>query len=257
MSRKQEEFVRRLTGEEGQRLVRAAHTGPHRITQRRAMILLASAQGRSAQDIAAMIDGSVDYVGEVIHAFNEHGFRTLDWSQNGVAGGLSKTTDDTIAGTIAATPWPTPVTWASRSRASRRTIAPPRRLPKPSPFAAHPGDQLPVREDAAGLARSRLPGQEQPDARLRHAPGDERALRGDDLGPLVLQSPSEGSGARGTGQPDSGPPTPSEPLGLTSDERHRLSELERENARLRQECELLKAAAALFAAESRSALSRP
>ena len=40
--------------------------------------------------------------------------------------------------------------------------------------------------------------------------------------------------------------------GLTSSERERLKELERENARLRMERDLLKRAAAFFAAETES-----
>jgi transposase len=42
----------------------------------------------------------------------------------------------------------------------------------------------------------------------------------------------------------------SEREGLSSDERHRLQELERENQRLRMERDLLKRAAAFFAKET-------
>jgi transposase len=58
------------------------------------MIVLASAQGQPARDIAGLIQGSDSYVREVIHAFNQHGFAALDpkWS-----GGRPKTIDDTTA----------------------------------------------------------------------------------------------------------------------------------------------------------------
>ncbi|MGH3470319.1 MAG: IS630 family transposase [Thermocrispum sp.] len=94
MPRKPQVFVRELTGEEGQRLVRITRTGRDRVRLRRAMIVLASAQGRPAKDIATLIQGTDDYVREVIHAFNEHGFAALDpkWS-----GGRPKAIDDAAA----------------------------------------------------------------------------------------------------------------------------------------------------------------
>ena len=94
MARKPEVFVREITDEEGQRLVRITRTSRDRVRLRRAMIVLASAQGRPARDIAAMIQGTDDYVREVIHAFNDQGFAALDpkWS-----GGRPAKIDDATA----------------------------------------------------------------------------------------------------------------------------------------------------------------
>lgn len=94
MPRKPEVFVRELSDEEGQRLVRITRTSRDRVRLRRAMIVLASAQGQSARDIAALIQGSDDYVRGVIHAFNEHGLAALDpkWS-----GGRPAKIDDATA----------------------------------------------------------------------------------------------------------------------------------------------------------------
>ncbi|MFN2557791.1 MAG: IS630 family transposase [Nitriliruptorales bacterium] len=94
MPRKPEVFVRDLSDEEGQRLVRITRTSRNRVRLRRAMIVLASAQGRPANDIASLIQGTDDYVREVIHAFNQHGFAALDpkWS-----GGRSGKIDDATA----------------------------------------------------------------------------------------------------------------------------------------------------------------
>ncbi|MFF4597234.1 hypothetical protein [Amycolatopsis sp. NPDC001319] len=50
---------------------------------RRAGIVLASVQGRSAGEIAMMFAASENYVWEVIHAFNAQGFAAL--AQNGAA----------------------------------------------------------------------------------------------------------------------------------------------------------------------------
>ncbi len=83
MPRKPEVFVRVLTNEEGQRLVRITRTSRDRVRLRRAMIVLASAQGRPASDIASLIQGTDDYVREVIHTFNQHGFAALDPKWNG------------------------------------------------------------------------------------------------------------------------------------------------------------------------------
>jgi transposase len=50
--------------------------------KRRAGIVLASLQGRSAGEIAMMFAATENYVREVIHAFNAQGFAALDlkWS---------------------------------------------------------------------------------------------------------------------------------------------------------------------------------
>ena len=49
-----------------------------RVRLRRAGIVLASVQGRSAAEAAAMFAASLQYAREVIHAFNEKGFAALD-----------------------------------------------------------------------------------------------------------------------------------------------------------------------------------
>ncbi|WP_309223402.1 helix-turn-helix domain-containing protein [Micromonospora sp. CP22] len=55
---------------------------------RRAIVVLMSAQGQPAPDIAHLLKVSEDYVRDVIHAFNERGFDALStkWS-----GGAPKT----------------------------------------------------------------------------------------------------------------------------------------------------------------------
>ncbi len=88
MSRNPEVFVRELSDEEGQRLVRITRTSRNRVRLRRAMIVLASAQGRPASDIASLIQGTDDYVREVIHAFNQHGLAA--WTQNGTGAGQGR-----------------------------------------------------------------------------------------------------------------------------------------------------------------------
>ncbi len=225
MSRRPEAFVRPLSGEEGQRLVRVVHTSRDRVVRRRAMILLASAQGRSASDIAAMIGVSVDYVGEVVHAFNEHGFRTLDWARHGAGTlshtngdtapasheGLSQTNGDTAPTALAATPWPVPANWASRARERRPTA------PRPRPAS-----------------------------QLSDGPATEAA-------PQILQPPPGWSALRPTAAHGLRPG----PVELSSRDRRRLYELERENARLREERDLLKAVTALLAAEGQLTLPRP
>ncbi len=62
MPRKPEVFIRKLTDEEGQRLMRISRTRRNRVRPRRAMIVLASAEGTPASDIATLIQGTDDYV---------------------------------------------------------------------------------------------------------------------------------------------------------------------------------------------------
>ncbi len=45
---------------------------------RRAIVVLMSAQGQPAPDIAHLLRASEDYVRDVIHAFNERGFDALN-----------------------------------------------------------------------------------------------------------------------------------------------------------------------------------
>src|SRR4051812_29071001 len=75
-------FVRELTPSEAERLVKITRTTKDRVRMRRAGIVLASTQGRSAADAAAMFAMTAAYAREVIHAFNAEGVAALDpkWS---------------------------------------------------------------------------------------------------------------------------------------------------------------------------------
>jgi hypothetical protein len=76
------EFVRELDPEEAQRLVRESRTAKDRVRLRRAGMVLASLQGRSAPEIAmmfaakvnALTGGRFDALGQV-RAHFRHGFR--------------------------------------------------------------------------------------------------------------------------------------------------------------------------------------
>ncbi|WP_328348297.1 IS630 family transposase [Micromonospora sp. NBC_00421] len=67
---------------EGQRLRRITRTAKDPVKLRRAIVVLMSAQGQPAPDIAHLLTSSVDDVRDVMHAFNERGFDALDpkWS---------------------------------------------------------------------------------------------------------------------------------------------------------------------------------
>jgi Winged helix-turn helix len=84
-SRDQEEAMaepvraRRLTEEEGQRLVRIVRRGRgHPIRVRRATIILASSSGTPVSAIARLVAADEDTVRDVIHAFNQRGLAALD-----------------------------------------------------------------------------------------------------------------------------------------------------------------------------------
>lgn len=78
MPRQPEMFVRELDPAEAQRLVKITRTARDRIRLRRAGIVLALVQGRSAVEAAAMFAATAQYAREVIHAFNKKGFAALD-----------------------------------------------------------------------------------------------------------------------------------------------------------------------------------
>jgi transposase len=82
VARQPEVFVQPLEPEQAQRLVKIARTSRDRVRLRRAGIVLASVQGRTAAQIAEMFAASEGCVREVIHAFNDIGFAALDpkWS---------------------------------------------------------------------------------------------------------------------------------------------------------------------------------
>jgi hypothetical protein len=78
VARPPEVFVRPLTMAEGQRLQRINRTAKDRVRLRRAMVVLASAQGWPVPDIACLAQVWQRYVREVIHDFNAHGLGALD-----------------------------------------------------------------------------------------------------------------------------------------------------------------------------------
>ncbi|WP_414720000.1 helix-turn-helix domain-containing protein [Streptomyces sp.] len=70
--------ARRLSDEEGQRLLRVVRRGEPKATKsviryRRAMVVLASASGNSDSAIAQLVAADEDTVREVIHRFKELG----------------------------------------------------------------------------------------------------------------------------------------------------------------------------------------
>lgn len=69
--------VRELTNEEGNKLRRIVRHGQDAIEVKRAQVILASAQGASPPKISEIALMSEDYIRELIHAFNEHGFAML------------------------------------------------------------------------------------------------------------------------------------------------------------------------------------
>src|SRR5215469_7413158 len=83
MGRPPEVFVRPVTMTEGRRLQRVGRTAKDPVRLRRAIVVLMSAQGQSAPDIAHLLDCTQEYVRTVIHAFNDIGFAALDpkWSE--------------------------------------------------------------------------------------------------------------------------------------------------------------------------------
>jgi transposase len=82
VARPAEVFVRELSPAEAERLVKITRTAKDRVRLRRAGIVLASTQGRSATEAGAMFAATAQYAREVIHAFNAQGFAALDpkWS---------------------------------------------------------------------------------------------------------------------------------------------------------------------------------
>jgi transposase len=87
-----EVFVRELSPEEGARLKSISKRAKYQSKRQRAVILLASATGMSAPQIAAMARTDESHVRKVIHAFNERGFESLDPDYRG--GRPKKTTPE-------------------------------------------------------------------------------------------------------------------------------------------------------------------
>src|SRR5271169_2758817 len=71
--------ARRLTDQEGQRLLQIVRRGKHEpVRVRRAMIIMASASGTLVPAIARLVAAGEDTVRDVIHAFNAKGLAALD-----------------------------------------------------------------------------------------------------------------------------------------------------------------------------------
>src|SRR5258708_38020659 len=71
--------ARRLTDEEGRRLLQIVRRGKHgSVRVRRAMIIMASASGTLVPAIARLVAADEDTVRDVIHAFNQKGLAALD-----------------------------------------------------------------------------------------------------------------------------------------------------------------------------------
>jgi transposase len=71
--------ARRLTDQEGQRLLQIVRRGRHgSVRVRRAMIIMASASGTLVPAIARLVAADEDTVRDVIHAFNATGLAALD-----------------------------------------------------------------------------------------------------------------------------------------------------------------------------------
>jgi len=87
-----EVFVRELTPDEGSRLKSVSRRAKYQSKRQRAMVVLASATGMSAPEIARLIRSDESHVRKVIHAFNEEGFASLDPDYRG--GRPKKTTPE-------------------------------------------------------------------------------------------------------------------------------------------------------------------
>ena len=87
-----EVFVRELTPDEGNRLKSVSRRAKYQSKRQRAMVVLASATGMSAPEIARLIRSDESHVRKVIHAFNEEGFASLDPDYRG--GRPKKTTPE-------------------------------------------------------------------------------------------------------------------------------------------------------------------
>ena len=71
--------ARRLTDQEGQRLLQIVRRGKHgSVRVRRAMIIMASASGTLVPAIARLVAADEDTVRDVIHLFNAKGLAALD-----------------------------------------------------------------------------------------------------------------------------------------------------------------------------------
>lgn len=70
-------YVREITNEEGNRLLRIVRQGKEVVSVRRASVVLASAQGMKVPEIARLYHYTEKHVRDIIHAFNQDGFSSL------------------------------------------------------------------------------------------------------------------------------------------------------------------------------------
>ena len=76
--------ARRLTDQEGRRLLQIVRRGKHGpVRVRRAMIIMASASGTLVPAIARLVAAGEDTVRDVIHTFSARGLAALDPRQSG------------------------------------------------------------------------------------------------------------------------------------------------------------------------------
>ena len=98
--------ARRLTDQEGRRLLQIVRRGKHGSARvRRAMIIMASASGTLVPAIARLVAADEDTVRDVIHTFNAKGLAALDprWAGYGCARLIIAPT--AAATSMAATAW--------------------------------------------------------------------------------------------------------------------------------------------------------
>ena len=150
--------ARRLTDEEGRRLLQIVRRGKHgSIRVRRAIIIMASASGTLVPAIALLVAADEDTVRDVIHLFNEKGLAALDprW-----AGGRPRLIGDDDVAVIVA---------AARSRPEKLGLPFTHwSLRKLAAYLA--GRDRPVRVGRSGCGRSCLPA-----GSVSSAPGPRRS----------------------------------------------------------------------------------
>ena len=207
MARQPEVFVRSLEPEEAQRLVKITRTTKDRVRLRRAGIVLASVQGRSAAEAAGMFAMKPQYAREVIHAFNESGFAALDpkWS-GGRPPRFGPPVRETVC-RVAKTPpqkLGRPFTTWSLSKlveyvAERKSIA----------ISAESVRQILGKAGIRWQATKTWKGSKDPEFAAKmarvldlydHPPADRHVICADEFGPLNLQ-PRPGRGWFPTGRP--------------------------------------------------------
>jgi hypothetical protein len=71
-------MCRRWSVTEGQRLQKITRTARDPVKLRRSIVVLMSAHGQPAPDLAHLLKATDDYVRNVIHAFNDREFDALD-----------------------------------------------------------------------------------------------------------------------------------------------------------------------------------